>query len=431
MIDDLFFDSRFWLWCSQQQSADADRHERLRAEALSMLLEGINTGEITTLDGTDSPLSQRIKAQHQASSFEMNSNWAGTSQNWKCPCCGRSKFQVSRTGQTGQILAKLVVHHDHMDDALKAAFHAAFAEAGTDIAQADGLRLVERIGNAFSAYEPVLLCEDCNNAETAAKRCAGAPADFSFSPGQIRAFIRPGDHRPHDVDPVAATNVWRSALPAYELRMQLVRTVAHAAATDSHWYEPVASGTKPIPAFGHTFRPGDPLIAQWIGSEALVQALAPRRVGTPDYSRWRTSSHKRGKAPPANYIAMLRSEQGVARAWDDLQDEWACPICSRGKKDTVYVGNKGKVCFMTWSNPGRGAWKSATLICQDCHSVVIAFKREVVQGIGQAVQDSYALITPAELRSVIAAHPHCPHAIQADIAKTLVERTTLARRGLP
>jgi hypothetical protein len=83
---------------------------------------------------------------------------------------------------------------------LKAEFHEAFERAGTDVEQIDGQRLVERTGSAFAAYEEVLVCEDCNNADTEAKKQITAPRFFSFSIGQILSFIRSGDHQPHQVD---------------------------------------------------------------------------------------------------------------------------------------------------------------------------------------------------------------------------------------
>lgn len=425
-IDELPYESEFLQWCLQHKVTDPSHDPARRAEALSLLVSGVRAGEIVSFDGIDSPLSRRIREHHGSSSFEMNSHWVGSSQNWVCPCCGRSKFQLSRRGRSGQILAKLVLHHDHMDESLKAAFHAAFAAAGTDIVQSSGLQLVERIANAFSAYGPILVCEDCNNADTNGKRFARAPNGFSFTPNQIRTFIRPRHHQPHEVDPAAAANAWSKARPAYELRMELIRTVAHAAATDRHWYEPVAGDAKPIPLFGHTFRPGDSEVARWIGSEALVEALAPRHAVTADYSRWRTSRAETGKTLPANYVAMLRSEPSMARAWDELPEAWSCPTCCRGKRDTVYVNGNGKVCFTPRTNRGRGAWQFAPVICNHCHSVLISLKREILQGVGMTAHDSYDLVAPEELRLLIESQPHAPHGVRQEIAQAIVDRLSWA-----
>ena len=100
-------------WCLEHPGPYTLNEEiELRKEAMAALVESVKTGDITSLDGVESPLSERIRARHGVTDFEMNSNWVGSSQDWICPCCGRSKFQVSRVGKKGQILAKLVVHHD-------------------------------------------------------------------------------------------------------------------------------------------------------------------------------------------------------------------------------------------------------------------------------------------------------------------------------
>lgn len=104
--DEPIFQSRFGRWCAEHEPLDYERGPVLRQEALGILVESINAGEISSLDGVDTPLSMKIKAHHQLADFEMNSNWIGSSQDWVCPCCSRSKFQISRSGKKCQILTK-------------------------------------------------------------------------------------------------------------------------------------------------------------------------------------------------------------------------------------------------------------------------------------------------------------------------------------
>lgn len=285
-------------------SRPQEEREALRIQALSVLLNSINSGEITSLDGVDSPVSQRIKAHHKSNFFEMNTNWIGSSQNWICPCCSRSKFQISRIGNKGQILAKLVIHHDHMGEAMKGAFNRAFVSEGTNSEQPDGLKLVEKMGVAFAAYAEVLICEDCNNADTEAKRAVDAPTYFSFSPGQIKQFIRCQDHRPHSTDVEIARNKWCESKPSYELRMKIINAVARAAVTDAHWYEPYPLGTNPVPVFGNN-RTGDQEIEQWVSKTTLFQRLGPqKKVSAPNLSKWRVQHQKLGNKPPPNFLAL-------------------------------------------------------------------------------------------------------------------------------
>lgn len=100
------FENRFTQWCSENRPLELETELRLRRDALEVVLTAILAGEITSLDGVDTALSKKISAHHGLAQFEMNSNWICTSQEWVCPCCSRSKFQVSRVGIKGQILAK-------------------------------------------------------------------------------------------------------------------------------------------------------------------------------------------------------------------------------------------------------------------------------------------------------------------------------------
>jgi rubredoxin len=425
--------SRFMKWCLEHPGPYTLGEEiELRKEAMAALVESVNAGDITSLDGAESPLSERIRAQHGVTDFEMNSNWVGSSQDWICPCCGRSKFQVSRVGKKGQILAKLVVHHDHMGEAMKAAFHSAFEAAGTSVEQIDGWRLVERMGEAFAAYAEVLVCEDCNNADTEAKKLVGSPSYFSFSIGQIRRLIRSADHRAHLVEPARAAEVWAEVEPAYKLRMKLIRAVAQAAATDAHWYEPHARGADPIPVFGFARRSIGSEIGRWASPDPLLRTLGSNtKVSVPNLSRWRQVAQKPGKQPPANYLAMLRTEESHGRSWDALPEDWRCPICHRSKHELVYVGEQGKVIFAMRLITARGAWASVTHICNHCESTLMSLKWEGAQGAGKAVRDSYSIVEPAELSRIIAARPHSAHEIRGKEAQELlaevVQRISQAR----
>lgn len=423
-MEDVFGLSELARWFAAQRRS-VNSEQMLRDQALAHLLDGVRQGDIVILDGVDSPLSVRIKAHHKCDVMEMNSNWIGSTQDWKCPCCARSKFAISRLGKQGQILAKLVIHHDHMGDVLEAAFNAAFRAAGTSTPQTNGKRLVERIGTAFAAYEEVLVCEDCNNADSKAKKMVGTPTDFSFSPTLIRSFVRPQDHCPHEIDRAAAVDAWNAAKAAYELRMKIIGAVGRAAATDSHWYEPSAD-RHGVPVFGFgSSAPGrlhDRSIQEWISFDALQTALGPAKSAkSANLSRWRTSSEGRTGVLPSNFLAMLKSEPQTAKVWDGLDDSWRCPICRRSKTEVACPGDKGKIRFPISFNRARGKWSSANTICGHCSSTLISLKYEVVQLLRRPLADSYAFVSPAELAKVIDACPHGPNRIRSDAAAELVD----------
>lgn len=381
----------------------------------------MKAGEVPSLDGVDSPLSRSIQAKHQLYDFEMNSNWIGSSQDWTCPCCARSKFQISRVGKR-KILANLVVHHDHIVKALKLSFHEAFEAAGTNVEQTRGALLVKRIGTAFSAYEEVLICVDCNNADGAAKKEAGCPGSFSFSIGQIKRFIRCADHRSHEIDKVVCKQVWQEAQPAYELRMKIIREVAHAAATDTHWYEPYERGMTAIPVLGTSQRFGDRDILQWVSLEELIHALSPApSPEAPDRSGWRTPpAPRRGRRLPGNFLAMLRTA-GHGKDWNSVPDDWRCPVCRRTKYEVTYVSQDGEVTFSLRTNGGQGPWAQAKAVCNHCGDTLIKLKFEVQDLIGRKLEDTYALATPDELTQLIIPRPHTAHEIRPDLARQLVD----------
>lgn len=418
-MDLSFIESRFWAW-TRANAPSIESKQLLSAEALVLLLDCIKTGEIKLLDSTQSPSSRMIRDHHNLDLFEMNRNWSGSDQGWMCPCCARSKFQISRIGNKQQILAKLVVHHDHMADAMKQAFYAAFRQAGTPVEQVDGLSLVARMGSAFAAYEEVLICEDCNHADTEAKKIVSAPSFFSFSIRQISQFITCADHRPHTVDATQVHALWLQAEQGYRTRIALIEQVAMAAATDSHWYEPHPESSNPVPVFGNG-RVGDNTIKRWVNEEALFDALAPKDpAATRNLSRWREIHSKQGKSLPANFLAILRSDASRARAWDAITADWHCPVCRRAKADTVYVSDNGKVVFMTKSTGNAPPeWKSAQHICNHCFSTLMSIKLEISSHVEKPA-DSYSFVSIAELASILRPRALSSHLIDSVRAANLI-----------
>ena len=163
--------------------------------------------------------------------------------------------------------------------------------------------------------------------------------------------------------------------------MKLINAVARAAATDTHWYEPYKRRTQPIPVLGS--RIGDAMIKDWVSTEALYKVLGPQpKKADRNLARWRTTTQKPGQPLPPNYLAMLRSEEAFAHAWDSVSDDWSCPVCGRGKQQIVYVGDKGKVVFFLAGSNGRGVWSVAPRICRQCHSTLMSLKLEITELTG-------------------------------------------------
>lgn len=404
-----------------------DYHGRAREErntALRLAVKCINDGTLDLLDGVGSPLSCEIKKHHGVELFEMNRNWVETSQYWRCPCCERGKFEISRVGGKGQILAKLVEHHDHMEDALKAAFHKVFVESGTDIPTSTGLAMIERMAPAFSSYARVLICEDCNNADASAKKIltdGGFRVEWqSFSIGQIRQFINVGGHVSHDVDKSRVMALWQLVRPAYVARMKLVYEVAKAAVLQDYWFEKYPVGMVAVPTLSNGYHRYGGL--ELMDAEAFSREMAMNNVvHQANWSRWRTESKPVGNIPPENYLAMLLSLPGCERMWNELEGSWKCPICERSKFEVVKF-MKGEVTFQTHF-PTRisAAWKDIEQICMGCCSVVKAMKWELEKGHGVNVGATFSCITPDQLRSIIMARPHSSPLVDKQKAQKLID----------
>lgn len=391
--------------------------------ALKLAIEGINDGSIESLDGFNSPLAREIKEHHGVDQFEMNRNWIETSQRWKCPCCNRGKFEISRIGNKGQILAKLVEHHDHIEDALKASFNRVFVETGTEIPTTTGLALVERMAPAFSAYSPVLICEDCNNADAAAKKIITTAGDritwHSFSIQQIKTFITIKEHSSHIVIDSKVISLWRLVRPAYVARMQLVHKVATAAVLQDYWFEGYQGEGLAVPTLSNGFQRFNGL--ELVSGSALCLEMEKSNIVHPRYlSRWRTEGKPIDNQPPTNYLAMLLSLPGCARMWNALEDNWRCPICERSKYEVVSFA-KNKISFHTHTPSTLSRpWKEIRHICMVCFNIVTAMKRELEQALGVKISAAFDCVTPEQLRSIIRSRPHSTHLIDKKRAQQLI-----------
>ncbi|MDV7645781.1 hypothetical protein R4646_02145 [Acinetobacter baumannii] len=117
--------------------------------------------------------------------------WNSINDEWTCPACGRSKFQIMRwtkrkpnsTNQFMDWVATLNIHHDHS---------VGFRE------------------NGVRRFSETLICAQCNLADGRAKKKLNLPSQFSFSPQELRAFIKATPHAPHSIDYNLALSIYNS-----------------------------------------------------------------------------------------------------------------------------------------------------------------------------------------------------------------------------
>jgi hypothetical protein len=79
-------------------------------------------------------------------------------------------------------------HHDHANDTFR------YGRSGTSVP----VRFAETV-----------ICEQCNSADGTAKKKLGLPAEFSFSPVEMRQFVRATPHGFHEIDYAAALAVFQ------------------------------------------------------------------------------------------------------------------------------------------------------------------------------------------------------------------------------
>ncbi|MFD2641330.1 hypothetical protein [Pseudomonas japonica] len=406
--------------------------EQARKEkALEVALECVKDGTLTSIDSIESPLSKKIKEFHGRDTFEINSHWIEMSQLWFCPCCERDKFGISRVGNKGQVLAKLVVHHDHIADALKAAFNKVFVEFSVSKPTLTGLSLVDRLAEGFATYSPVLVCEDCNNADAKAKRAIadryGSNLKYhSFSIMQITRFIVPREHSPHDINEEELFSIWLACREDYKSRMKLIYEVAKVAVLTDCWFEGYPADFNPIPTLSNRKFYGG---LGWVSPEALSAEVKKQAMPTkPNMKRWRTEPRKKGAQPPESYLSLILSLPGCRGMWESAGEKWVCPVCCRSKYETVEYFDK-EVSFITHSPPRQSPkWRGVECVCKSCFRVMTAMMKELRSEFDAVISSAFDCVGPVELKSMIIASPHSQHRIDNKVAIELLDRKRNAFR---
>ena len=122
--------------------------------------------------------------------------WFGTPENWRCPSCNRSKFELLRWTKRHSLpvngkrkpyigwLAVLHRHHDH------------------------GGHYDEHWNETGNRFPQTVICDHCNVADGMAKRKLGLAKSFSFSPQEIGRFVKATPHAGHTIDYETAREVY-------------------------------------------------------------------------------------------------------------------------------------------------------------------------------------------------------------------------------
>lgn len=109
--------------------------------------------------------------------------WREVGDNWNCPSCKRSKYEVMRWAKRfpnnpnafWDWVAPLHRHHDH---------------------------------SAQRRFPMTIICDQCNSSDGAVKRKLKLPGGFSFSPQEIGRFVMGTPHGRHKIDYEVAKKIY-------------------------------------------------------------------------------------------------------------------------------------------------------------------------------------------------------------------------------
>jgi rubredoxin len=295
------------------------------------------------VDGKWSVLTEYLRERFQTDKVELNEAWAETWSGWQCPACGRDKIDIARLTDQGVLLCQLDLHHDHLREAVSPIIRAALPDDLPDAAR--NLRRA-----AFSACRPLierfaetLVCNDCNAADGAMKNTLGdiVPRHFSFTPGEISAFITPEPNQPHGLDTDIGYEVFLNAKPQYEDRLAFAAFMAKRIAAGRHDKEQRHWGSAP--------RSHAQMLASLAGDlpprerpSDLHQALLDRSRATDGRSSSRSTKRPiRVRTPTIAEFDALDAKHARTSPWRRASADWQCPGCARTKFEIMRLSNKG------------------------------------------------------------------------------------------
>ncbi|ARL21174.1 hypothetical protein [Burkholderia pseudomallei] len=392
-------------------------------EAKQRFFDLVASGSVS-LDGVMSPLTRALAERFGAESVDMTFGWACTPMEWTCPACGRSKPEIVRLNTNGHLMCRLVEHHDHMKDLVKAEFERQCKAQKVIVADEFARRFAARASQMVSAYDNAIICDDCNAADPMAKAAVGTHKDFSFSPQEIRRFVRPRPNAPHEIDVEEATRIWHGHEQTFALRLKIVERIAHIAATNTHWYQELPYSQRAESVYQHA-----EFMQSSYGVPGAIYELAgdKRRPPPEDVSAWRRVVHKRPSVRPRPEDVDYLAKVSFAKDWNKVDDAWRCPTCDRRKVETVRKSNKGDWSFVlsdrSFYAPGERYDCKRAVVCGDCGLLASQLGKEACLMAGAVTASNYArFLLVSDIALVVRPQPHGRHNVKNDLADELVLR---------
>jgi rubredoxin len=390
---------------------------------LQNLKAAVENGKCQGIDGHFSPLTRRLVAKFNASGVDMTDFWIRTPQHWSCIGCGRKKEEIVRLNNRGQLICRLVEHHDHMKDLLLERFRQISAGQDKVVADEQAEDFAKRSAPMVSSYDNTVLCDDCNAADAKAKKYVGTHPRFSYSANEINQFVMAKPNLPHDINIPIAKRIWEENKDTFDLRLRIVDRIAQIAATNTHWYQSVHWNYRP----DHIISASGSIINEFGVDYSYAYNLLRGENKQPqkDISSWRRKQITISRPPTEgeiNHAAQVNS----APFWRRVDADWECQVCHRNKRQTVRLNNKKEWCFSTsektYRDSSARSGKQKLTLCHDCEIVAHGLAKEALSITGEVSSSLCSLVEPEDIASVIIPRPHSRHEIRNDEADLVVSK---------
>jgi rubredoxin len=389
------------------------------------LVEIASSHGVPDIDDPTSPTNALIRQALGAIRTEINSIWASTPPEWRCPCCERTKPECARLGAKAQMLGKLVAHHDHIEELMSVVLSDLSKELAIEAASSrDAEHFIRRGWRLLTRFDRIVICEDCNNAEATGKAQVAADEFFTFTPREISSFLRAAPNRPHEVDGAVLAAAYAAATPHYERRVAFIRRLAEHALKGTAWYEPVAfevldeqvdrKAQQALRLFG----------LEHVGAGSVHDIFFPsRKIDIKHAPAWRSKQMPAPRTPTeAEFDFVVRGHP----TFGGLPEDWACPCCARSKRVVIRWSQNGKqfmfaVRERNIPDPSASDGTRKIMLCDACNHTFQECHKELRMLLGDDAVPGYP-VSLEEIRSIIRPTPHGLHDVHREAAEALVRR---------
>lgn len=353
--------------------------------------------------------------------------WAMTPQDWHCPACGRHKRELARLNAKGELMCRLVDHHDHMRDLLVERFEEISMSMSNVVADQLAERFAQRSASVVACYDNTVICDDCNAVDAKAKKIVGAHKRFSFSPSEIRQFVVARSNQPHGVNERIAHSIWEAAKEIFSLRLKIVDRIAESAATNKHWYQETSPSDRP-----ETIRRSAYSFVSNYGALGAIEKLCGTKTPSPpvEIDKWRKKSHPQARRVPTKSEIDHVAKVSYVAPWSAVPDNWRCPTCKRNKVEVIRASNQSKWSFSlatAWYRDASARKGMAEFtLCGDCGWTAQKLGKEASVTAATDKGRYSCLVELEEIRRVVIAGPHARHSynnVEADkVVRTIAGR---------